>query len=113
MSNTILLAGQPFTPPEKQASVAITPGLLVEVTPNAATLRPHATADGEARPAFALESLVPPGRGVTTTQIDTPYAIGDTVRWITPTSGDEIYAWVPANAAARSWRPLVLPLTIA
>jgi hypothetical protein len=99
LPNTILLAGAPFTPPEKQASVAITPGMLVEVTPNAATLRPHATAGGNARAAFALESLVPPGSG-TTAQIDTVYPIGDTVRWVIANPGDELYALLPANATA-------------
>jgi hypothetical protein len=104
MSKTILLAGQPFIPTEKLCSEAITPGMLVEVVPsggNAGKLRKHATASGNARAMFALESLVPPVPGSTSSdQIDVNYASGDSVRWAIGRPGDEFYALVPAAAAA-------------
>jgi hypothetical protein len=79
-------------------SAAIMPGHLVEAVPTG--LRPHATADGLARPAFAIESLVPAPRGTATEPIATPYASGDAVRWIIAAPGMLLYALVPAAAAA-------------
>src|SRR5215831_3556683 len=112
MSKTILLAGQPFIPAEKLASQAITPGMLVEIVPSggsAGKLRKHATAAGNARPAFALESLVPPVPGSTSSdQIDVNYASGDSVRWAIGRAGDQFYALVPAAAVAiKDGDPLV------
>jgi len=93
----ILLAGNPQFPQELPCSAAITPGHLVEI--NAGLLRKHATADGNASPAFAREELTP-NRTVTTQAIDTPYPSGDTVQWMICRPGDLVYAWVPASAAA-------------
>ena len=101
MPNTILLAGTPFIPQEKVASEPITPGHLVEFVlsgGDAGQLRRHATANGNANPYFAIENLTP-DRTVATAPIDTPYADGESMRWISA-SKCEVYAWVPANAAA-------------
>jgi hypothetical protein len=68
------------------ASNAITPGMLVEQTPSAATCRRHATNNGTAIPMFALEDELQ-GKG-----IDSNYAIGDVVQvWIAG-RGDVVYA---------------------
>jgi hypothetical protein len=95
--HTILLAGNPQRPQELPCSAAITPGHLVEIS--SGQLRKHATADGNASPAFALEQLTP-DRTVATAAIDTPYPSGDTVQWAIGRPGDLFYAWVPASAAA-------------
>jgi hypothetical protein len=99
--NTILLAGAPYTPQERNASESILPGHLLEIVPsggNAGLFRRHATAGGAASPWFARESLTP-DRGATTLPIETPYATGETMRWI---DGRDclVLALVPANAAA-------------
>ena len=100
--HTILLSGNPIYAQEKLASVPITPGHLVEVVPSggdAGQLRLHSTAGGDAQKAFAYESLTP-ATGVATQAIDTPYPDGDSVRWLVCRSGDCVYAWLPAAAAA-------------
>lgn len=77
--NTVLLAGQRFTPQEKNAAEAITPGHLVTFNGSGLLIK-HATAGGAASPWFALESLTP-DRGSALLPIEVPYAIGETVRW--------------------------------
>jgi len=100
--HTILLSGSPIYPQEKVASESITPGHLVEFVlagGDAGQLRRHAVAGGNAAPAFAFQSLTP-DRTVATEAIDTPYADGETMRWIIARPGDMVYAWLPASAAA-------------
>jgi len=104
MPQVIVISGMPQYPPEVKAVEAITPGHLVDfVLAAGATqgqLRRHLDAGGNRACMFAIESLVPSLSSSQTAPIDIPYAIGDSVRWVVPQSGDVIYAWVPANAAA-------------
>jgi hypothetical protein len=67
----IALLGQPIYNEDGVAAEAITPGMLVNGT---TSLIKYATAGGAAAPAFALE------RDEMGKDIDTPYAIGDTVK---------------------------------
>jgi hypothetical protein len=99
--HTIVLAGDPERPTTKKAAEAITPGHLLTFATgsDAGKLKKHATAGGNATPAFALEDFTP-DRHVTTEPIDTPYASGESVQWIVAEPGDLVYAWVPASAAA-------------
>lgn len=90
-------------PPEVIASAAITPGMLVEFVPSggdAGQLRAHATANGNAAPMFACESLVPSIANSQTNPIDLAYADGDSVRWVFARGGDVINAILPASATA-------------
>jgi hypothetical protein len=95
--NTILLAGNSNIPQERNSSEAIVPGHLVEINNN--LLRKHATAQGNAAPWFARESLTP-DRSTAANPIDVPYATGETVRWIQARQGDLVYALVAAAAPA-------------
>jgi len=62
---------------EYEAAAAITPGMLVEATAGAATIRAHSTDGGNAIPMFALEDAMQ-GNG-----IDDDYAAADRVQvWI-------------------------------
>lgn len=102
MPNCIILAGRPIYTQEVLASEAITPGHLIQYVPSggdAGKVRKHATSGGDAMPMWALENLTP-DRSSALVPIDVPWATGETVRFITTRAGDEVYAWVPANAAA-------------
>jgi hypothetical protein len=94
--NTILLKGEAYLTLEGDASAAITPGMLVErhVVSTLQKVRPHATADGACQKAFAFEHETV-GKGITDN-----YAIGDRVKYLVVNRGTEIYALVPAAAAA-------------
>ena len=94
MPQTVVLSGNPTYPPEKVCSVAVTPGhLLTEgLAGDAGKVKPHATADGGARPWFAVESLVPSMANSQVAAIDIPYAIGDAVRSVFAQPGDMLYA---------------------
>ena len=71
---------------EFTANGAIIPGMLVEQTPAAATIRTHRTASGPQIPMFALEDELQ-GKG-----IDDTYASGDKVQvWIAG-RGDNVNA---------------------
>jgi hypothetical protein len=99
--NTVLLAGMPFTPQERSASEAILPGHLIEIVLSGGAtgqFKKHATAGAAAAPWFARESLTP-DRGATTLPIETPYAVGETMRWFDGRDC-EVLALVPANAVA-------------
>lgn len=101
-SHTILLAGMPNIPQERLTSEAITPGHLVEFVlagGDAGKLRKHNTAGGPGGAWFSRESLVP-DRGATTLGVDTPWQVGETMRWMQARPGDLMYAWVPASAVA-------------
>jgi hypothetical protein len=100
--HVILLSGNPIYPQEKIAAEAFLPGHLLEIVPSggdAGQLRKHTTASGNAMKAFANVSLTPDA-GVATEAIDTPWADGETVRWLIGRSGDMVYALLPAAAAA-------------
>lgn len=94
MPQTIVMSGMPNYPPEKVASVAVLPGYLLTegLSGDAGKVKPHATADGGARPWFAIESLVPSLANSQTAPIDLAYAIGDSVRSAFAHPGDLIYA---------------------
>lgn len=103
MPAVINLAGMPIFPPEVIAAEAITPGHLVEFVlsgGDAGQLKKHATADGNAAPCFALESLVPSIANSQTAPIDLAYADGSIVRWAIGQPGDVFYGFVPASATA-------------
>lgn len=71
---------------EAVAAAGITPGMLVELVPAATTVRVHATAGGNATPAFALENdLIGDG-------IDDAYIAGDTVKYAVFSPGANINA---------------------
>jgi hypothetical protein len=96
--NTIMLKGKMQTRYEEaRASVAITPGMLIENVSDG-TVRPHTVRGGRSRKQFAVElyfagGLVPgdvvntPGGG-----IDSVYAINDLVRIKEATPTDVIYS---------------------
>src|SRR5262245_29430566 len=99
MPQVIVLAGMPNYPPEVVASEAITPGHLVEFVlsgGDSGHLRKNATANRNAAPMFAVESLVPSLANSQTAPIDLAYADGDSVRWAFGKPGDVFYSWVPA-----------------
>jgi len=73
---------------EYAAAAAISPGMLVELTPSAATIRKHATEGGNAVPMFALEDELQ-GKGLTD-----DYAAGDQVQVWIPNRGDIVYAQI-------------------
>jgi hypothetical protein len=86
--NTIKLKNYLNIFEEMTAAAAITPGMLVEQTPGAATVRKHATSGGNATPKFALEDGLQ-GKG-----IHDAYAAGDKVQvWVAQT-GDWVYALI-------------------
>ena len=67
---------------EKLASVAVQPGMLVEIEPNTAQCRPHNVEGGESpEAAFAVEDAL---QGNT---VSDNYSIGDLVTYILPTKG--------------------------
>jgi hypothetical protein len=71
---------------EFTAAAALSPGMLVELTPAATTIRKHATAGGNAIPMFALEDELQ-GKGITD-----DYAAGDQVQVWVAGRGDIVYA---------------------
>ena len=77
---------------EDVATVAITPGYLIER--NTAGVAPHSTAGETASPHFAVEMEMTGGT------IDTDYAIGDQVVFKTYAAGSSVYALVAAGATA-------------
>jgi hypothetical protein len=77
---------------EFTAAAAIYPGMLVEQTPAATTLRKHATAGGNAIPMFALEDELQ-GKG-----LGDQYATGDQVQVWVAGRGDIVYARIADEA---------------
>ena len=78
---------------ERLAGGAVTPGHLVDLN-SANAVVVHAVSGGYALPAFALENLARAG------DLDSAYVSGETLRYVAPSRGDEIYAWVPAAGVA-------------
>ena len=89
---TIIVSGAPVIE-EALANEAITPGELIEWTPNASfrRLRAHATATGAAAPMFALENEL------IGDEIGEAYASGETVRFATFPKGSIVLARIEAN----------------
>jgi hypothetical protein len=90
VAQTILLKGSAVHD-ERLANAAITPGYLIEVM-STGKVRKHATAGGNVFPRFAFDNMVD--------DIDTDYAANDTVIYGVPERGANIYALLPAAAAA-------------
>ena len=86
--NTIKIKNYSNVFEEMEAAAAITPGMLVEQTPAAETVRKHATSGGNAIPMFALEDALQ-GKGITD-----DYAAGDQVQVWIPGRGDQVYALI-------------------
>lgn len=89
-SRKIVLRGSPRQD-EAVASGVIKPGHLIKLDSNDKVLV-HATANGEAERAFAVEDAL---QGRT---IDTAYAIGERVSYVLPVPGDEVAAYIKAGA---------------
>lgn len=91
---TIILRGDPRIGEAASAtSAAIKPGMLIERT-SAGTVRKHSVAGGLAQRLFALE------QGYVGAYIDDAYGDAEQVTFGSCKGGDQINAWVPANAAA-------------
>jgi hypothetical protein len=84
----IALLGHPIVNEEGVAGEAITPGALVK---GVGTILNHATAAGNALPAFALE------RDEFGDDIDTAYAVGDTVKVGVFHSGQRVNAFIESG----------------
>lgn len=84
--NTVTLKAYSNIIAEYEASAALSPGMLVEPVPGAATIRKHATEGGNAVPMFAIEDALQ-GKG-----LEDAYAATDIVRVWIPNRGDEVYA---------------------
>jgi len=92
MNNRIVLKGDPIRK-EAVVGIAVTPGYLVEFDAVNA-LQPPSEPAGNARKAFAVVADLVGG------DVDDAYAVDDTGFYVIGRSGDEIYAWLPAGAAA-------------
>lgn len=91
---TILLRGDP-THHEAQAGAAgIKPGHLIKLSSTAGDVVVHSTASDVAAPLFAREE------DYVGASIDDAYADNDRVPYLHCQSGDEVYAFLKANAAA-------------
>lgn len=89
---TIVLSDQPHVQAEyKAASVALTPGDLVELA-SATTVQLHATQAGNAQAMFVTENPFTNTAG--TAAIDDAYGTADTVYMIMGRPGDQVYAWL-------------------
>lgn len=91
-AHTVLLKGRGVQK-EAAAGGAITPGMLINYT-TSSTVVVHASADANAVPMFALENE-DVGK-----DLNSAYASGEQTRFILPERGAEIYALLPASAAA-------------
>ena len=92
----ITLLGHPVTNEDGAAGEAITPGMLVQ---GESTILKHASSAGRATPRFALE------REEMGDDIDTAYAVGDTVKIGTFRPGDRVNALIASgvNMAAGTY----------
>jgi len=84
--NTIKIKNFSDVNEEYSAAEAITPGMLVEPTPGAATIRKHATQGGNVLPMFAFENELE-GEG-----INDDFASGDKIQVWIPGRGDIVNA---------------------
>jgi len=81
------------------AAGTITPGHMI-ARDTAGKWVVHATEGGDAVPYFAVELPFRSDLTAGTKAIDTNYASADTVRYVVAQRGDQIYALLPASAAA-------------
>jgi len=98
--NTILLRGDAVEDSFLvEASVAIRPGMLVEISPSAAThVQPHQTAGGAAAAIFARECHEDQGG-----DIDDTIAVSAEVTVLYPNLGSWINAYTSDTIAAGEW----------
>ncbi len=90
--NTIVISNQATLQAEyKAASVALTPGDLVELA-SATTIQLHATQAGNAQAMFVTENPFKQTAGVAA--IDDPYGTADTVYLLMGRPGDQVYGWL-------------------
>ncbi len=92
-SRTILLKGDGQRFEAQAAAGTIIPGHLLQLN-STSKVAIHANAAKNAPPYFALEN------DLIGNTIDDAYAADDIVQYIAAYRGAEIYAWVPASAAA-------------
>lgn len=92
--NTIMVKNYSDVFEEYTASAAITPGMLVEESGTAGTIRKHASAATFAMPMFAIEDEKQ-GKG-----IDDAYAANDKVFVWIPGRGDQVYVLIADNSQA-------------
>ena len=88
MAQTVKIKNYSDIMEEYVAAAALSPGMLVEPTPSATTIRKHATEGGNAIPMFAVENELE-GEGLTDA-----FAAGDQVQVWIPGRGDIVYAQV-------------------
>ena len=94
-SKTIILKGKPIRKEGLAGNASITPGYLIEYFGDSSTtdvLIPHTTSTGKATPRFALENDPVGG------EIGTAYASGSRVQIGVFSPGDEVFAFLVANA---------------
>lgn len=87
---TIVLKGDFEHYEEGRAAAEVLPGHLIDFN-SSGTLIPHAGDGVPGEATFAIEPALDGGT------IDTPYAIGDLVRYVAAEKGEEIYAWIDAG----------------
>ncbi|MFA5049189.1 MAG: hypothetical protein WC516_09260 [Patescibacteria group bacterium] len=92
--NTIMVKNFSDIFEEYKAAAAITPGMLVEESGTAGTIKKHASAATFAMPMFAIEDEKQ-GKG-----IDDAYATDDKVQVWIPGRGDQVYALLEDNSQA-------------
>ena len=97
--NTVKIINFSDVNAEYDAAEATTPGMLVEPTPGAATIRVHATLGGNVLPMFAFENELE-GEG-----IDDDFAAGDKIQVWIPGRGDIVNALLrdEQNIAIGDW----------
>jgi hypothetical protein len=92
--STIVLRGKGIRKERVATAVAITPGELLEIDNGTDNVQAHSTAAANAQRMFAVENEVV-GKG-----IDDDYAASDNVLYEVLYPGSEVYALLPASAAA-------------
>lgn len=101
---TVILKGDPIKKEEQvHAAVSVTPGMLVAFDGTSGNLRAHATAGGNAAPAFAVENS-DMGYGIDDAYYGAGHAskpsgwLGDSAQYVVSRPGDELYALLAVGA---------------
>lgn len=89
LNRVIALRGEPIVDEQNTASVAVTPGELIEIS--SGQWQPHGSAAGLAGRVFALE------RDEAGDDIDTDYAVDDRVKAGYFAQGDRVNAWLASG----------------
>lgn len=89
---TVILKGRPIRKEGLAGNALITPGYLIEWLSAADVLMPHSTSTGAAAKRFAIEDDPQAG------EIGTAYASGSRIQYGVFGAGDEVYAFLVANA---------------